>query len=405
MSISEMVRKGFQRDSLKEKLVRDREVFVLRYGADQVFDLTADYPALEPPAPFNQEMQKLIAVPRAGLHRYMENAGFTATRTAIAGQLKQLSGLDFTLAEVIMTSGASGALNMAIKAVLNPHEEIILFSPLAYDYPAYVANHGGVARLVPCRADRQADRQTDWQPDWQPDLSAFENSLTPETKLVILNSPNDPSGVVYSAETLQQIAEIITRRSAAFKTRIYVVSDDSYRKFYYGPPPCPWILTYYPHTIIINSYSKELSIPGERIGFTAVSPRCEEAKVVVGGLIHANRTLGFVNAPALMQNSLTNLPDQSPEIATYRARRDFLYSNLLAMGYQAVKPQGGFFLLVKSPVKDDAAFVEELLKEHILTLPGSLFMAPGYIRISYCVAPAVLEGALPGFKKALAAGR
>jgi aspartate aminotransferase len=389
MSTSEIVKKGVQRDSFMANLLRDREVYKLRYGADKVYDLTLDYPESEPPASFNQELKKLYTAPPAGLHRYMENAGYTATRTAIANYLKQETGLNFSLAEVIMTSGASGAINMAIKAVLNPAEEVILLAPVAYDYEAYVANHSGVARIVP------------FKPNFEPDLAVFEAALTPKTKMVIINSPNNPSGVVYSDTILKNIAEIVTRRSDAFGTRIYIVSDNSYRKFYYGPGTCPWILSYYPHTIAVSSYSKELSIPGERIGYTAVNPLCEESKAVVGALIHANRTLGFVNAPALMQNAVGKLAVQVPDLNSYEGKLDYLYTNLTRTGYRVIKPQGTFFLLAESPVKDDIAFVTELSKQHILTLPGSLCLAPGYFRISYCVDQKVLEGALPGFQKAL----
>jgi aspartate aminotransferase len=389
MSTSEIVKKGVQRDSFMANLLRDGEVYKLRYGADKVYDLALEYPESEPPAGFNQELKNLYAAPPAGLHRYMENAGYTATRTAIANYLKQETGLNFTLAEVIMTSGASGAINMAIKAVLNPGEEVVLLAPVAYDYEAYVNNHSGVTRIVP------------FTPNFDPDLAVFEAALNPKTKMVIINSPNNPSGVVYSDTLLKKMADIVTRRSDAFKTRIYIVSDDSYRKFYYGPGACPWILSHYPHTIVVSSYSKELSIPGERIGYTAVSPLCEESKAVIGALIHANRTLGFVNAPALMQNAVGNLPAQAPNLNSYRAKLDYLYTKLTGMGYRVIKPQGTFFLLAESPTKDDMTFVTELLKQHILTLPGSLCLAPGYFRISYCVDQKVLDGALPGFQKAI----
>jgi aspartate aminotransferase len=389
MSMSDSVKKGIRRDSFRANSLRDAEIFKLRYGADKVYDLSLDYPELEPPPAFNLELKKLFEAPRAGLHRYMENAGYTDTRAAIANQLKKETGLPFTMAEVIMTSGASGAINMAIKAVLNPSEEVILFAPIDYDYEAFVANHAGIARIVPCLNNSS------------PDLAVFEAALTPKTKMVIINSPNNPSGVVYSDAILKNIAGAITRRSAAFNTRIYVVSDDSYRKFYYGPAPCPWILNHYPHSIVVSSYSKELSIPGERIGYTAVNPLCEESKVLVGGLIHANRTLGFVNAPALMQNTVSNLQGQNPNIAAYREKLDYLYTHLTQMGYQAIKPQGTFFLLAQSPIADDFAYVNELLNLHILTMPGSLYLAAGYFRISYCVEQKVLDGALPGLQKAL----
>ncbi|HSW59103.1 MAG TPA: pyridoxal phosphate-dependent aminotransferase [Dehalococcoidales bacterium] len=390
MPISEIVKKGIQRDAFLAKLARDKAILALRYGSHKVYDLTGEYAEVEPPEQFNRELKNILAEPRPGLHRYMENAGYIDTRTAVANYLKAETGLNFSLAEVIMTSGASGAINMAIKAVLNPNEEVILFAPYGYDYEAYVTNHGGVARIVPFTAD------------FVPDLAVLEAALTPKTKVIIINSPNNPAGIVYSPEILKKIANLILQRSQAFGTRIYIISDDSYRKYYYGTTPCPWILNYYPHTIIVGSYSKELSIPAERIGFTAISPLCEESRVVVGGLIHANRTLGFVNAPALMQNVVRNLQGLLPDIASCRVKRDFIYSRLVQAGYSAVKPEGAYFLLVKSPIMEDTTFVSELAKVRVLTLPGSLFGAPGYFRISYCTGKEVLEGALPGLQKALA---
>jgi aspartate aminotransferase len=235
MPISELVRKGIQRDAIVQNLQKEATTQSARLGADKVFDLTPDYPILEPPASFNLSLQQLFEIPHNGLHRYMENAGYTDTRSRIAAELKQQTGLNFSQAEVIMTSGATGALNMALKAVLNPGEEVVLFAPLAYDYEAYVSNHAGTARIIPCGRD------------FLPDLDVFEAALTPRTKLVILNTPNNPSGAVYPEQTLEAIAGIIKRRSAAFSTRIYTVSDDSYRKFYYGEGTCPWILKHYPH--------------------------------------------------------------------------------------------------------------------------------------------------------------
>ncbi len=387
MSISERVKRGLASDAFMARMAEEGQALKKKYGEDKVYDLTLDNPMIEPPRAFDAELKKLIATPRPGLHRYMENAGYTDTRTAIAAKLTEETGLKFTMGEVIMTSGATGAINMAIKAVLNAGEEIIIFSPYFFDYAAYIENHAGIMKVVPSDAN------------YVPDLKALEAAITAKTKIIIINSPNNPTGAVYSENVLKQIADIVTRRSAELKTRIYIVSDDSYRQFYYGAGRCPWVLNYYPHTIIVSSYSKELSLPGERIGYTAISPNCEDAKIVVGGLIHANRTLGFVNAPGLMQNVVRGLTAQAINVAEYRQKRDFLYEHLTRLGYSLVKPEGAFYLFPQVPVKDDFAFVNELKKMHVLTVPGTLFQSPGHIRVSYCVNDRTLQGSLAGFQK------
>ena len=237
--------------------------------------------------------------------------------------------------------------------------------------------------------------------DFKPDLAIFEAALTPRTKVVILNSPNNPSGVVYSAAILKNLAEIVTLRSAAFNTRIYIVSDDSYRKFYYSQGQCPWILNYYPHTIIISSYSKELSIPGERIGYTAVSPLCEDSKIVVGGLIHAKRHPGvFCECPGLDAKCGGQAPTQLPDSPAYRAKRHYLYTHMASIGFRSSNRRAPFSCWYAPPSRM-ISFVTELSKQHVLTMPGSLYLAAGYIRLSYCVDQPILEGALPLFQKVL----
>ena len=388
MPISLRVKQGLVRDAFWQALSAERAALRQQYGGDRVFDLTLENPLREPPPDFGRELLKLLETPHAGLHRYMENAGYSETRQAIAAALAEETGLPFTLNEVIMTSGASGALNMALKALLNPGEEVVLLAPTAFDYPAYVENHSAVARIVPCNAA------------FQPDLPALESAITPRTKAVLVNSPNNPAGVVYSHAMLQDIAATVIRLSERFGSRIYLISDDTYRKFYYGRGRLPWILNHYPHTIVVSSYSKEMPVPGERIGYTAVSPSCEDARGVIGGLIHANRTLGFVNAPALMQNVVRGLPKSYVNTAEYKAKRDFLSTRLQRIGYDVVKPAGAFFLLPRAPAADDWAFMDKLKKYRVLTVPGSLYQAPGYFRISYCVDMPMLTGSLEGFKQA-----
>jgi aspartate aminotransferase len=220
MSISERVKRGLANDAFMDRMVEEAQALKKKFGEDKVYDLTIENPIIDPPRAFDTELKKLVATPHPGLHRYMENAGYTNTRTAIATKLTEETGLKFTMGEVIMTSGATGAINMAIKAVLNAGEEIIIFSPFFFDYAAYIENHGGVMKVIPSDAD------------FVPDLKALEATITAKTKVVIINSPNNPTGTVYSENTLKQISDIIIRRSAALKTRIYIVSDDSYRRFY-----------------------------------------------------------------------------------------------------------------------------------------------------------------------------
>jgi aspartate aminotransferase len=389
MSISEKVRNGMATGSFIRKMFEEGIALKKIHGDDKVFDLTIGNPMLEPPEEFNRELVKLASNPRPGMHRYMENAGYTATRAAVAAKLASDTGLKFTQNEIIMSCGAAGAINLAFKALLNPGEEIISFAPFFFEYAVYADNHGGVCTVLPS------------DENFIPDFGALETAITAKTKAIVINSPNNPTGTVYSDKVLKQIADVVTRKSAQLKTRIYIISDDVYSKLYYGSAKCPRIINYYPHSIVATSYSKELSLPGERIGYAAVHPDCEQAKELVSGLIYANRVLGYINAPALMQNILPSLLNASVSVGEYRKKRDFLYDNLTRMGYSMAKPEGAFFVFPRTPIKDDLAFVNELKQLLVLTVPGSAFKAPGYIRLSYCLDDKTLEGSMAGFQKAI----
>ena len=316
MTISELVKKGLEKDSILQQ-IRNENLYPDNNGTrNHIFDLTVDYPVIEAPEVFQDELQAIINSTRSGLHRYMENAGYVDTRTAIATRLNRETGLKFTYGHVIMTSGASGAINIALKALLNPGEEVILLAPLCPDYETYVENHSGICKIVP------SDQ------NFNPDMDALEAAITPRTKALIINSPNNPAGVIYDEAVLKQISDIVTQTSARLSIRIYIVSDDTYRRFYYGRTEQPWIVNHYPHTILAYSFSKILSIPGARIGYAAVHPDCDEAMTVVGGMIHANRTLGFVNAPSLMQKAVGNLLDYKLDTGDYSEKRDLLLITL-----------------------------------------------------------------------------
>jgi aspartate aminotransferase len=342
---------------------------------------------MEPPADFKAELRRLAESPSPGMHRYMENAGYPETRHAVAVQLAMETGVKFNWNEVIMTVGTAGALNAVFKALLDPGEEIITFAPYFFEYASFADNHGGVIKVLPS------------DENFMPDFAALEAGITAKTKALVINSPNNPTGAVYSQDVLTKISAILTRKSAALKKCLYIVTDDVYSKLYYGEGKCPRVVNYYPHSIIVSSFSKDLSLPGERIGYAAVHPDCEQAREVADGIIYANRVLGFVNAPALMQRAITKLQNCCVSVDEYRRKRDLLCDNLLKMGYSLVRPQGAFYIFPRSPFSDDIAFMEELKQLKVLVVPGSAFQAPGYFRISYCLDDKTLSGSLDGFRQ------
>ena len=359
-----------------------------RYGEENVFDLSLGNPIMEPPAEFHQELRKLAERPLPGMHRYMSNAGYAETRVAVAEQLSLETGIKFTMNDIIMTCGAAGALNVVLKTILNQGDEVIIFAPFFAEYVHYIDNHYGVARILP------TDEQFAPRPD------ALENAINEKTRAVIINSPNNPSGAVYSKERLHVLGEVLRKKESQYGTQILLISDEAYRKIIYDGLKYPFPVHHHTQSIITTSHSKDLALPGERIGYIAVHPECRQREELVNGFIHVNRTLGFVNASALMQHIVCHLQAVTVSVAEYQQKRNFLYQNLTEMGYSVVKPQGAFYMFPKSPLEDDIAFVRELQQLKVLTVPGSGFGTPGYFRIAYCIEDSVLEGSLDGLRKA-----
>jgi len=318
----------------------------------------------------------------------MENAGYPETRAAVAAQLSLETGIKFTMNEIIMTCGAAGALNVVLKTILNQGEEVIIFAPYFAEYVHYINHHDGVARVVP----------TDEQ--FIPKLDVLEATIGAKTKAVIINSPNNPSGAVYSEDLIRRLEELLRKKAAQYGIQIFLISDEAYRKIIYDGLKYPPIGHYHSQSIIVTSHSKDLALPGERIGYIAVHPDCSQREELVDGLIYCNRTLGFVNASALMQHIVRHLQQVTVSVAEYQQKRDFLYNYLIEIGYSVVKPQGAFYMFPKSPLEDDVAFVKELQRWKVLIVPGRGFGSPGYFRISYCVDDRTLEGSLAGFQKA-----
>jgi aspartate aminotransferase len=359
-----------------------------KFGNDKVFDLSIGNPVMEPPAQFKTELRRLANSDIPGMHRYMENAGYQETRTAVASQLSTETGIRFNFRDIIMTCGAAGAINVILKTILNKNEEVIVFAPYFLEYDNYIDNHGGVTKVVP----------TDDL--FIPKLDILEQIITSKTKAVIINSPNNPSGVVYCKDFVIQLTTLLRKKSIELAQPIYLISDEAYRKLIYDGLSYPQVFPHYSESIIAYSHSKDLALPGERIGYIALNPGCKHHDTLIEGLIFCNRILGFVNAPAFMQRAVRNLQDTTVSVIDYQRKRDFLYSNLSAMGYSMIKPQGTFYIFPKSPNRDDISFVKELQEYNILVVPGHSFGTPGYFRISYCVEDKTLEDCLSGFKKA-----
>jgi aspartate aminotransferase len=387
MAISYQVKQKMAQGSFIRKMFEEGMQLKKQYGEANVFDLSIGNPIMEPPKEFKAEMLRISNNPLPGMHRYMENAGYADVRAAVADQLSIDTGVKFTGNEVVMSCGTAGALNAVFKALLNPGEEVITFSPYFFEYEVFVDNHQGVLKVIPS------------DENFVPKFDLLEASITSKTKAIIINSPNNPTGTVYSEKTLRKLGEMLREKSAELKTQIYVVSDDVYSRIVYDGIKVPRMVSYYSDTIIVTSFSKDLALPGDRIGYAAVHPDCRDCKDVVSGIIYGNRVLGFINAPALLQHLVRNIQGVTISIADYQKRRDLLFSNLTTMGFKIVKPQGAFYLFPRSPIEDDLAFLDELKAFRVLAVPGSSFKAPGYFRIAYCLDDHTVEGCLDGFRK------
>ncbi len=388
MAIAEKVQGFIDRASWIRRMFEQGAALRQRFGEENVFDFTLGNPSVEPPEAFKQELLDLAQNPQPGMHRYMNNAGYEETRAAVAQVLEQKSNLAVKPSQVIMTCGAGGALNVVLKTILNPGEEVIILAPFFVEYKFYIDNHGGTPVEV------WTDRNT-----FQPDLEAIESAIGPKTRAIILNSPNNPTGVIYPCETLEQLGRILEQKEKEFNRQIYVISDEPYARLSYDGLEVPCIFNAVRNSVIVTSHSKDLALPGERIGYLAANPEMNEVDLFIEGAVFCNRVLGFVNAPALMQRLVSHLQHVSVDIQEYQDKRDILYLHLSKMGFEMVKPQGGFYLFPRSPLADDIEFVKQAQNHNILLVPGSGFGAPGYFRIAYCIDRSIIERSLPAWEK------
>ena len=386
MPVSARIEESASRSSwirrMSEEANRQREL----YGVDCVFDFTLGNPNIEPPAEFHAVLEDLLLSQTSGLHGYMPNAGYLESRQAVAEYLSVEQGVDIPAGNVVMTCGAAGGLNVVFRTILDPGDEVVVSQPCFVEYGFYVDNHGGVLRPV---------RTTE---DFGLDLEAIEAAIGPKTRAVLINSPNNPTGRVYSDESLESLGKLLAKASRAAGRIIYLVSDEPYRRIVYDGVQVPSVFGVYGNTIVTSSYSKELSLAGERIGYLAANPAISDVPRLMDGLIFANRVLGFVNAPALMQRAVARLQGVPVDLALYERNRRVLFGALQEAGYSVPSPQGAFYLFPRSPIDNDIAFVTELAKRRVLAVPGVGFGLPGYFRLSYCVGPQVVDGALPALR-------
>ena len=390
MAVSQKVRRFMEEGGWIRRVFEEGLALKAQIGADKVFDLSLGNPVMEPPQEFQDELRRLANAPLSGMHRYMPNPGYMETRQAVADTLSAETGLDFSGGDVIMTCGAAAAANVVLKTILNEGDEVIILAPYFFEYLYYIDNHGGVAVVAAC------DDQ------FQPDLAKIEAVVTDKTRAILISSPNNPSGPVYSEERLTGLAALLERKQAEHGTEIFIISDEPYRRIIFDGISFPQVLPQYDNSVVVTSHAKDLALPGERIGYIAVNPNYADKEELSAGLSFCNRTLGFVNAPALMQHIVRNLQGVSVDGGDYENKRNYLCRHLGELGYEVFRPQGAFYLFPKAPIEDDVAFCKTLLNSNVLVVPGRGFGTPGYFRISYCVEDWVLEGAVKGFAAAIA---
>ena len=388
MALAEKIQDAIERSSWIRKMFEEGARLKALYGADKVFDFSLGNPDLEPPEGFRQALHSVVAESPTGAHGYMPNAGYQETRAAVAAYVSREQGVEVGAEQVVMTCGAAGGLNCILKTLLDPGDEVIVSAPYFVEYGFYADNHGGRIQVVSTREDFSLD------------LEAIGAAINKRTKVVLINSPNNPTGQVYDRDSLEELGDLLSSSSRKLGRNLYLVSDEPYRKIVYDGVVVPSILESYPNSIVATSYSKDVSLPGERLGYLVVHPEADQAASLLGGIILANRILGFVNAPALMQRVVQHLQGTCVDVRVYQARRDRFCQGLAEAGYEFIKPQGAFYLFPKSPVPDDVAFVRLLQEENILVVPGSGFGGPGYFRIAYCVDEQTIESAMPGLARA-----
>lgn len=386
--IAKSMLKYVENSSVIRAMFEEGKKMAAIYGEENVYDFSLGNPSVEPPEGVKETIISLLEEEKPNvLHGYMNNSGYEEVRASIAESINKKHDTCFGEENILMTVGAAGGLNVILKTLLDPEDEVIVFAPFFGEYINYVANYSGKVVIVPADTEH-----------FQINLAAFANSITPKTKAVIINNPNNPTGVVYSEHTIMALSEILYKKQDEYGTSIYLISDEPYRELVYDGVEVPYLTKYYDNTIVGYSYSKSLSLPGERIGYLVMPSVLDDYENIIAAANVANRILGFVNAPSLMQKVVAQCLEEEVDIAAYNKNRELLYSELTKYGYECVKPQGAFYLFVKALEDDDKVFVAKAKKHNLLLVPGSSFYCSGYVRISYCVDYDMIKRSLPAFQ-------
>ncbi|WP_027716152.1 pyridoxal phosphate-dependent aminotransferase [Desulfuromonas sp. TF] len=388
MSVSDKIKKSIEGSSWIRKMFEEGANLSRIHGAENVFDFTIGNPSVEPPAAFREELLKIANHPQPGMHRYMNNAGYEETRSAVAEILSETSAVPVGPEHVVMTCGAGGGLNVVLKTILNPGEEVLILAPFFVEYKSYVDNHGGTTTVV------WTDRET-----FQLDLAAIDAAIGPLTRAIIVNSPNNPTGAIYPESDLRILGDLLRRKEKELGRTIFLISDEPYARIRYDDSPVPSVFNFVTNSVVVTSHSKDLALPGERIGYLAANPAMNQVGKFMEGAVFCNRVLGFCNAPALVQRLVAKLQRESVDIQKYREKRDLLYEHLTALGFRMAKPGGAFYLFPLSPIEDDIEFVRRAQRYNLLLVPGTGFGAPGYFRIAYCIDEGIIRRSLPAWEK------
>lgn len=385
--ISDKMRPLVENNSAIRAMFEEGKKLAAQYGRENVYDFSLGNPNVPAPPSVNKAILDILNEEESTLvHGYMSNAGYEDVRDAIAQSLNRRFSTHFRLDNILMTVGAASGMNVIFKTILNPGDEVVVFAPYFMEYGSYVRNYDGVLSIVP------PDTKT-----FQPDLKEFELRITNKTKAVIINTPNNPSGVIYSSKTLESIAKIMREKEKEYGKSIVLISDEPYRELAYDGAEVPYVTPFYHNTIVCYSYSKSLSLPGERIGYLVLPDEMDDFQEVAAAASIANRVLGCVNAPSLMQRVIMRCVDEQVDLESYNRNRELLYGHLTKYGFECIKPEGAFYLFVKSPV-DDKEFCQFCKEHRVLLVPGSSFACPNYVRIAYCVSYDQILRSLPAFE-------
>lgn len=387
--ISDKMKELVKSNSIIREMFEEGKKLAKKYGEENVYDFSLGNPSIPTPKKVNNTIKEILEKENSlKVHGYMNNAGFEDVREKIAENINNKFDTNFSKENIVMCVGAASGINIILKSILNPNDEVITFAPYFMEYKNYINSYDG--KIIEISPNTK---------NFQPKLDEFKNKITEKTKAVIINTPNNPTGVVYTEETIKAICDILKKKQKEYGQEIFIISDEPYREIVYDNNKVPYITKDYNNTFVVYSYSKTLSIPGERIGYVVIPTEMNDSKNIITAVTIANRIIGCVNAPSLIQRVLINCSEEKVDLKVYDENRKLLYNELTKYGFECIKPQGAFYLFLKSPIEDDLEFCRKAKEYNLLFVPGTSFSCKGYVRIAYCVSNEMIRRALPAFKK------